>query len=927
MLKLRDYQRDAVDSLYEYWGEKAGSPLIVLPTGCHAKGTGILMYDGSVKPVERVAANDNVMGPDSKPRRVLRTIRGVEPMYEIKPKKGTPFVVNENHILSLKATNEGKKALRYPNSHRKGGELVEISVKDYLGKPKYFKHLHKLWRTGVDFPQAGNDNYPVPPYILGAFLGDGSTTHSAAFTGMDPEVLDAVCDFAESVGVRLRVNQKPNNRAWSVYFPDDQSNCVTRNRFVARLEAAGIWGMRCEEKSVPHSYKIGSRKVRLDVLAGLLDTDGHLSKGNHFDFISKSRRLSSDVVFLARSLGLAAYMSACEKRCQTGGGGTYWRVSISGDVDVIPNKVPRQKGAARKQIKNPLVTGFSVSPVGVGEFFGFELDGDHLYLTDDFTVHHNSGKSLVLSTICKELVENYPDMRILNVTHVRELILGNYKELLNIWPFAPAGIFSAGVGRRDAHSQIIFGGVQTIASKTELIGHIDLVTVDEAHLMPRKSETQYGQLLSGLREINPDLKLMGLTATPYRLGEGQLHEGEGALFDDICYEMPIGDMIDQGYLCKPVSKGMVAGFDLSGVGKLGGDYKQKALQAAVDKLDVNRAVVDEIVKYGTTPGAERKAWLMFCSGVEHALHIRDEIRDRGFTCETITGETPTAERDRILNDFKAGKIRALTNNSVLTTGTNLPIIDLVAFLRPTLSAGLYVQMAGRGLRLFQGKEDCLFLDFAGVVRKHGPIDAVIPPHECKGDGEAPIKECPTDEGGCGSLVHASARVCPDCGFEFPIDTAPKIKETAEDTPILSKGEPTWRDIVSRRFDFHEGKGSKPPSVKVTYMAGLTAMREWLCPQHTGFAKSKADRWWLKHGGDRPFPKTVMEWLERQNELLETARISVRPSGRYWDVVGHEPGDKRQFAEAVAEPERDMEPANDNGPGHARWDELDDAIPF
>ncbi|WP_246637966.1 helicase-related protein [Nitratireductor kimnyeongensis] len=890
------------------------------------------MYDGSVKPVESVAANDNVMGPDSKPRRVLRTIRGVEPMYEVAPKKGDPFVVNENHILSLKATNEGKKALRYPNSHRKGGELVEISVKDYLGKPKYFKHLHKLWRTGVDFPQAGNDNYPVPPYILGAFLGDGSTTHSAAFTGMDPEVLDAVCDFAESVGVRLRVNQKPNNRAWSVYFPDDQSNCVTRNRFVARLEAAGIWGMRCEEKSVPHSYKTGSRKVRLDVLAGLLDTDGHLSKGNHFDFISKSRRLSGDVVFLARSLGLAAYMGACEKRCQTGGGGTYWRVSISGDVDVIPNRVPRQKGTARKQIKNPLVTGFSVSPVGVGEFFGFELDGDHLYLTDDFTVHHNSGKSLVLSTICKELVENYPDMRILNVTHVRELILGNYKELLNIWPFAPAGIFSAGVGRRDAHSQIIFGGVQTIASKTELIGHIDLVTVDEAHLMPRKSETQYGQLLSGLREINPDLKLMGLTATPYRLGEGQLHEGEGALFDDICYEMPIGDMIDQGYLCKPVSKGMVAGFDLSGVGKLGGDYKQKALQAAVDKIDVNRAVVDEIVKYGTTPGAERKAWLMFCSGVEHALHIRDEIRDRGFTCETITGETPAAERDRILNDFKAGKIRALTNNSVLTTGTNLPIIDLVAFLRPTLSAGLYVQMAGRGLRLFPGKEDCLFLDFAGVVRKHGPIDAVIPPHERKGDGEAPIKQCPEtetdahDNKGCGSLVHASARVCPDCGFEFPIDTAPKIKETAEDTPILSKGEPTWREIVSRRFDFHEGKGNKPPSVKVTYMAGLTAMREWLCPQHTGFAKSKADRWWIKHGGERPFPKTVMEWLERQNELLETARISVRPSGRYWDVVGHEPGDKRQFAEPVAET-RDMEPANDNGPGHASWDELDDAIPF
>lgn len=193
------------------------------------------------------------------------------------------------------------------------------------------------------------------------------------------------------------------------------------------------------------------------------------------------------------------------------------------------------------------------------------------------------GKSLVLGTICKELIEGWPDMRVLVVTHVRELILSNYQELLNIWPFAPAGIFSAGVGRRDAKAQIVFGGVQTIANKAEQIGHIDVVLVDEAHLMPRNSETQYGKLIDGLRAINPDLKLVGLTATPYRLGEGLLTEGDGALFDDICFEKPIGEMIEGGYLCRPISKGMATAFDLSGVGKQGGDYKQNALQAAIDK--------------------------------------------------------------------------------------------------------------------------------------------------------------------------------------------------------------------------------------------------------------------------------------------------------------------------------------------------------
>lgn len=537
-----------------------------------------------------------------------------------------------------------------------------------------------------------------------------------------------------------------------------------------------------------------------------------------------------------------------------------------------------------------------------------------------------AGKSLVLGTICKEIVENYPDMRILNVTHVRELILGNYKELLTIWPFAPAGIFSAGVGRRDAHSQIIFGGVQTISNKTELIGHIDLVIVDEAHLMPRNSETQYGKLLDGLRAINPDLKLVGLTATPYRLGEGLLHEGEGALFDDICFEQPVTAMIDGGYLVRPISKGMATTYDVSGVGKLGGDYKQNALQAAVDQADLTRAVVDEIVAYGAAPGAERKAWLCFCSGVDHAFHMRDEIRGRGFSCEAISGETPTPERDRILADFKAGKIRALTNNSVLTTGTNLPIIDLVAFCRPTASPGLYVQMAGRGLRLHPGKENCLFLDFAGVVSKHGPIDAITPPGERTGTGDAPVKQCPQDEGGCGSLVHASVRCCPDCGFEFPINDEPKIDRTAADVPMLSKDAAQWRPVTSRSFRFHEGKGNKPPSVKCTYMTGLTAINTWLCPQHTGYAQAKAHRWWHKHGGLRPFPKDVLEWLDRQNELLETAEIAVRPDGKYWTVVDERVGDKRQFAEQ-ADNDNGSPAVNDNLSEDDYAALLDDKIPF
>lgn len=491
------------------------------------------------------------------------------------------------------------------------------------------------------------------------------------------------------------------------------------------------------------------------------------------------------------------------------------------------------------------------------------------------------GKSLILATVMQELLRDYPDMRVLCVTHVKELLVQNMQELLGVWPLAPAGLYSAGLGRRDAHARIIFGGVQTIANKTQQIGHIDLVLIDEAHLVPRKSETQYGKLFAGLRAINPDLRIAGLTATPFRLGEGLLTDGDGAMFDDIAFEIKVGELIDAGHLCRPVSKGMATGYDLEGVGRVGGDYNQGKLQAAVDKEAVTRAAVDEVVRYGDN----RKSWLFFCAGVEHAYHMRDEVRSRGISCETVAGETPAADRDRILADFKAGRVRAVTNNSVLTTGFNHPGVDLLALCRPTLSTSLYIQMVGRGLRNAPGKQNCLILDFAGCVRRHGPIDAVRVKEPGKGEGEAPVKECPPDDGGCGSLVHASVRVCPDCGHEFPPNEEPKHAAQADITPVLSTAPPVWHAVTGRTFREHPARPGKPPSVKVTYMMGLHAQNEWVCPQHDGYAGAKAQRYWMAHGGTRPFPKSVVEFLDRAGELRATAEIQLKPNGRYQDVIG------------------------------------------
>jgi len=546
------------------------------------------------------------------------------------------------------------------------------------------------------------------------------------------------------------------------------------------------------------------------------------------------------------------------------------------------------------------------------------------------------GKSLIMATLIRELVEGWPSMRIMVATHVAELIEQGYMELVGIWQFAPAGIYSAGLGRRDRSSQVLYAGIQTVWNKAAEIGNVDLLIVDEAHLIPAKANTMYGKFIAALREQNPDMRILGLTATPFRLDSGRLDEGDDRLFDRVVYDYGIRQGIDDGYLAPLISKGTETGFDMTGVRRLGGDYKQSEMQAAVDKEDVYEAAVEEIVR----KGADRRSWLVFGAGVENALHIRDAIRRHGISCETITGSTPKDERRRIIQDFKSYKLRALTNNSVLTTGFDHKGVDLIAAMRPTLSASLYLQMMGRGTRplyapgtdvtTLEGrlagiangpKPNCLVLDFAGLVRKHGPVDMVEPKKPGLGQGEAPVKQCPE----CDEIVHASVRRCPCCNYEFPINEEPKITRQADAAPILSTEPPKWHQVTSRTFAYHEKIGGTP-SVKVTYGTDAGQQREWVCPQHTGYAKSKCDRYWSAHKGNLPFPKTVDEFLDRAGELRITAEVQIKWGGKWPEIVGHHAG------EAMGEPV----PANDNAgnlgavlgrPAARRYAMMDDEIPF
>jgi DNA repair protein RadD len=528
-----------------------------------------------------------------------------------------------------------------------------------------------------------------------------------------------------------------------------------------------------------------------------------------------------------------------------------------------------------------------------------------------------AGKTIMQAAFIQRMIEDFPDARFVCAVHTRELVEQNYKALLTAWSFAPAGINSAALGQRDTQSQILFCSIQSVYKLAERIGFVDCLIIDECHLISPKSTTMYRAFIDGLLAINPDLRILGMSGTPYRMDSGMLVDAEGSLFKTVAYDVGVGRLIEDGFLVPPVSKCTETKFDVSGVHTRGGEYIAGELERAVNKADVTEAAVAEIIKFGL--GEDRKSWLAFCAGVQHASDVRDAFLRQGVSCAMVEGAMESGARRRTIDAYKRGEIRCLTNVNVLSIGFDHPPTDLLALMRPTKSAALYVQQCGRGLRLSPGKKNCRVLDFAGVVSDLGPIDAVRIKQPGKGQGEAPIRLCPE----CQCINHASVKVCIDCGYEFPESEEPKHKASADITPILSTAPPVWHAVTGRHFREHPPKPGKPPSVKVTYMLGLHAQNEWICCQHDGYAKAKADRWWRIHGGALPFPKTVAEFLDRADELKVTAEIQMRPNGKYQDIVGHRAGEAMQAANDNIRPAD-----NDNWkPLKAAGDNWDSEIPF
>jgi DNA repair protein RadD len=522
-----------------------------------------------------------------------------------------------------------------------------------------------------------------------------------------------------------------------------------------------------------------------------------------------------------------------------------------------------------------------------------------------------TGKSLVIAGFIwvAIVIRRMFNLRVVVATHDKKLIANNAKTLLKLWPNAPVGIVSAGLKRKDKDAQIIFGGIKSLVGKlVDQLGNpqwVDVLLVDEAHLINNKAEGQYCEFILDCLKTNPNMRVIGLTATWFRLGQGTLTQGQ--IFSDIVYNLcdiaGFARLLNEGFLAPLITPSEPAtkiNLDLSSVGiGADGDFRQGALQNLTDRPDINYAALREIVHYGY----DRRSWMIFAAGVEHVEHLAQMLF--GVPCVGVHSKMTDKDVDAAFAAFQTGKVRAIINKDMATTGFDHPPIDLIGDLGATCSASKHVQKNGRGTRPYDGrredqyipgfefiKENCIVLDFVGNIERCGPInDPIIPkaPGEKKGKGDAPIKICNKDNLvspliGCGNYNHTSARFCHVCGSEFDIQsniqkhasTAEILKSAEEEAPVVEIV-PVDRVVYTRHVTKAmkrqlnaEGRAWTPNDqfiIKASYYCGLKTYYEYVtveAPNGTreeNFARKKGRDWFrARYQGEPPeFNEDVLQY--------------------------------------------------------------------
>jgi superfamily II DNA or RNA helicase len=659
--ELRTYQAHGVNALRRHVVEGRNRIILVCPTGggkCLGLGTPVLTFDGRIVRAENVEVGDLLMGPDSKPRRVLSTCRGHGPLYRITPIKGTSWICNNAHVLTLVETVSGS--------------VVDISVDEYLQETKWFRHTHKQFSPdrGVDF--APSDPLPVDPYFVGVWIGDGTKGCGAKgllrvdITKMDSEILDLAKKTARKWGLRVRTDGPSTGRCPTHHLVGKRKKGVQHVKNPLLDEMRRLFG---EVTEIPRLYLTASRSDRELLLAGLIDTDGYIHNATA-EIVQKRRGIADGICFLARSLGYRVLMSKKIVK-----GTAYWRMSISGDLSSLPMRISRKRSPARRQKKCTTRTGFEIRSIGKGQYAGFELDGDGRFLLGDFTVTHNT---VLASNIIHSARRNF-NAKILFVAHRRELIDQAVRQLER-WGVTEVGVVRADDERTNALMPVQVATIQSLGRRNP--PPADIIFVDECH---RAVADSYRKLL----EIYPEKNIIGLTATPCRMDGKAL----GDVFQAIEVAATYKDLIKDGFIVEPRCYGTPVEVKLEGVHTQHGDYVINELEGAM--LDAN-VLGDTVAEYQKHAGGRRT--VVFAVSVSHSLAIKAQFEAAGVKIAHVDASTPESERLDISRKLDAGELEVVTNVGIYTEGWDQPCVKCAIVARPTKSLVLWMQMPGRILR-------------------------------------------------------------------------------------------------------------------------------------------------------------------------------------------------------------------------------------
>lgn len=491
-----------------------------------------------------------------------------------------------------------------------------------------------------------------------------------------------------------------------------------------------------------------------------------------------------------------------------------------------------------------------------------------------------AGKSVVIAELVNRLWTQWPTdyPRTLIIVPSKELAEQNAEKLVNILPpYISVGFYSASVGRKEADKDVIVATIGSVTKNAHQLGNIKCVIIDEAHLISNHGTGQFHGFLKDLKRYCKFM-VLGMTATPFRGNGVWLTDGKAPLFTSIAHSTNVRTLLEQGHLSpliRPVD--VITQIDTSDIKVSNGDY-------VIDELSKRvTSYLDSVVADTLRLAHDRKKWIAFTPTVDTAQELATKFNDAGIITKVVTGDLNKTDREQRIEEFRRGNTRCLVTVLALATGFDVPSVDCIIWCRPTKSPVLYIQGAGRGLRTAPGKTDCLWLDFSDTTERLGAIDTITGrAYKKGGSSEAPFAVCDN----CGEQVRpASALICPACGYRMR-DEEEEQKRAASNAPVLSiqnQNQNKTHTITNVQYFKHE-KPDGPPSLRVEYFAGfLRVAREWVCFEHTGFAKQKAAHWWMARC-NLPIPATVDEALQHVNQLAKPATIETTTKSKYPEII-------------------------------------------